>query len=519
MAREKRLESLVSLRVVTGLLSVMLHVGLLLVIVFSGGRHDGVDDDATPVTQLVMLQSRTPDQRDGIDLPPLEPAVPAPDLRELLDVADIPPTPPTPDSDAEHGAVDEMPLEAVIAANDTVLDSGAIDPVIALADALTEPLPTFVMPRAQASALLQRIERLAEELTRTPRTQATWAENGKQYAAELVLERAQNGLEVDRVIAEISAEDRGRQLKTTVMLKRLSFSHFTQLIDRWDPDVQLHDDEIIGRMHINSRFNVLYDSEARPALLGRVSTAARGFNMQSTGRRRESDVFRGGIETRAERIALSEQAHPFLFAPRDPNVRIHELANDTHVEFRGDGSYSWRDRKSDRTQYRSEPSGQPVYLLAERGVTLYVRGVVAGKVLVYSPQRIVIEDSLTYAHDPRDDADSDDYLGLVCDRDIVVAPPYVTGPGDMDIHAALFAKRRFVVTNIDHSRSATLRILGSLAAGSVTASEPRYATKVEYDTRFEELRPPGFPTTNRFAAEHWDQRWAEIPDRSTSREF
>ncbi|HET9693107.1 MAG TPA: hypothetical protein VFP48_01890 [Steroidobacteraceae bacterium] len=513
MARE-RLESLVSPRVVTGLLSVMLHVGLLLVAVLSGGRHDGVEDDDTPITELVMLESRIADQRDGMDLPPLEPAVPAPDLRDVLVAEDSATPPPTsPDRDA-----DDPPLEPIVAANEPLLAS-AIEPVISLAEALAEPVSTFVMPRAQASALLQRIERFAEELTSTPRTQVTWNEDGRQYAAELVLERAQNGLELDRVVAEISAEDRGRHLKTTVMLKRLPFSHFSQLIDRWDPAVQLHDDEIVGRMHINSRFNVLYDSEARPTLLGRVSTAARSFNMESTGRRRESDVFRGGIETRAKRIPLSERAHPFRFAPLDPDVRIHELGSDTHIEFRADGSYWWRDRKSHKTQYRSEPSEQPVYFLAARGVTLYVRGVVAGKVLVYSPQRIVVEGSLTYAHDPRDDADSDDYLGLVSDRDIVVAPPYVTGPGDVHIHAALFAKRRFIVTNIEHPRPATLRILGSLAAGSVTASEPRYATKVVYDARFEDLRPPGFPSTDRFAADEWDQRWTDVSDRSASRDF
>jgi hypothetical protein len=160
-----------------------------------------------------------------------------------------------------------------------------------------------------------------------------------------------------------------------------------------------------------------------------------------------------------------------------------------------------------------------VYLIAARGATLYVRGVVAGKILVYSPQKVVVEGNLTYAHDPRDDPDSGDYLGLVCDRDIEVAPAHITGPGDVEIHAALFARRRFVVTDIDYARSATLRIYGSLTAGSLTASEPRYATSVEYDRRFEQQRPPGFPSTNRFAAADWDGRWTEAPEQSASESF
>jgi hypothetical protein len=152
-----------------------------------------------------------------------------------------------------------------------------------------------------------------------------------------------------------------------------------------------------------------------------------------------------------------------------------------------------------------------VYFLGAPGATVFVQGVVAGMFLVYSPHKIVIEGNLAYARDPRTVADSGDYLGLVSDRDIEVASPRVTGPGDLQVDAALYAKRRFVVTDIDHSRTATLRIYGSLAAGSLTASEPRYATRIAYDPRFERSRPPGFPATNRFAADDWDGVWTEAP--------
>ncbi|HET7203600.1 MAG TPA: hypothetical protein VFI92_09555 [Steroidobacteraceae bacterium] len=519
MAHVRRLEWSISPRVVTGLLSVMLHIGLFFFVVFAGGRQDGVHDDDTRVTQLVMLESHIAEQRDGADLPPLEPPVPAPDLRALLDSAEIRTLPaPLPEDDAEPDDGDSAPAVEIVTPSDAVL-AGAVDPTITLAESLSELPTTFVLPQAQAAALLERIERSAQELTTTSHARTTWNQDGKEFVADLVLARAQDGTEFDHVIADISAEDRGRKLRSRVTLKRLPFSHFTQLIDRWDPRVQLHDDEIVGRMHINSRFNVLADAEARPTLLGKVSTAASGFNMEATSRKRKSEVFRGGVETRAGKIPLSQPTHPFEFVPRDAGARIHELAEDTHIRFLADGGYWLRDRKSEKTRYRADPAGQSVYFLAARGATVYVRGVVAGRILVYSPDRIVIEGSVTYAEDPRDVPASRDYLGLVCDRDIVVAPPYVTGPGDLDIHAALFAKRRFVVTQIEHRRPATLRILGSVAAGSVTASEPRYATKVVYDTRFEATRPPGFPSTNRFAADEWDQRWTEAPERSTSNQY
>ena len=281
-----------------------------------------------------------------------------------------------------------------------------------------------------------------------------------------MLERASNGLELDRVIAEVSAEDRGKRLRTLVLLKRLSFSHFTQLVDQWDPWVQMHDDEIVGRTHINSQFNVLDDSQARPTLLGKVSTAARRFNMRSIGRGRETEVFREGIETRAGRIAMPMPENPSEWARRDRNARVHEFADDTRIRFFADGSYWWRDRKSVTSQYHNEPSEHPVYFVAGRGVTLYVQGVVAGKVA----RLFAAEDSR--GRQPHVCARSTRRAGLrrlpgtrlrQGHRD---RSARVTGPGDVVINAALFAKRRFVVTDIDHPDPATLRIYGSLAAGS-----------------------------------------------------
>ena len=370
------------------------------------------------------------------------------------------------------------------------------------------------MPQVQAAALLKRVERLAEELAEAPRKRVSWQQDGRHYDAELVLEEpARNGDEPERAIAEVSSEQRGKQLRTRISLTQLSYSHFAQVTDRWDPAVQLHDDQIVGRMHINSRFNVLYDSQAAPKLAGKVTTAAGGFNMERRGRRTDTDVFPEGIETNARRIPFSEQGLSFERAQHLANVSVHELAGDTRIRFLTNTRQLLVARPDlGFVAYASPSAGQSVYFIASRGATVYLRGVVSGKFLVYSPTRIVVEGDTRYARDPHNDPESDDFLGLVCDGDIEVAPPGVTGPGDLNIQAALFANRRIVVTKAMHSPSATLHIFGSLAAGSLSESEPRYATKLEYDWRFEQLRPPGFPSMNRFAAEDWDGEWTEIPE-------
>lgn len=508
MTQLGRLDSRISTRAVAGALSVVLHLGLLLLILLSGGKRDGIDDDDTPVTQLVFVESDVSVRHDGTDLAvwsPADPTLAVGEQQEFLDIE--PPTLSPIEFDRPEQVAEEVPPIEVEIPDESVLT------------AVVQPLATFVMPQAQASALLKHVERLAEELVKRPRSRAAWEQDGTQYDAELILEPATGGIEPDRVIAQINAEDQGRRLKTRIMLKRLPFSHYAQLIDRWDPMVQLHDDEVVGRMHFNSRFNLFYDAQAVPAFLGKVTTAAGGFDVRSQGRKRELEIFREGIETRAERIPLSEQKHAFERAKGDENVRLHELADDTAITFFPDGSYAGRDRRSGSSLFSEQPTERSVYFVAARGVKVYVQGVVCGRFLVYSPQRIVVEGNLVYAHDPREDPDSGDYLGLVSDRDIVVAPPRVTGPGDLHIHAALFAKRHVIVTHYDYPETATLEIFGSLAAGSLTASEPRYAWKIEYDWRFERQRPPGFPSTDRFAADDWDGRWTEVADRVETAAF
>ena len=499
MALSGRLDPQVTRKVCAGGLSVVIHVALLIVIL-SGGRNDGIHSGDAPTSKLLLIEARQADRRDGVDLPPIEPTLAKTSSEDLIDsvlaMFAPPPSAPIEETPIEPALTSEPPTEA--------------EPV---AITVTEVPSTVAMSDVEKAKLTKRLEELAEQVD-AARTEVTWEQDGKQYSAVLIRERANDGTSLDRVTAQVSSSDRGRHLTTLVNLNRLAFSQFTQMIDRWDPRVQLHDDEIAGRFHTNSRFNLMYDSHTAPKFFGKVTTSARSYNTEANSRRRESDIVRGGVETGADRITLPETLQPFEWAPREEGARIHEFATDTRLRFFSDGSYMWRSRETDEAGYRNDPSDRPVYFLAARDAALYVQGVVAGKFLVYSPHRIVIEGSLTYARDPREQPESPDYLGLVSDRYVEVAPPIATGPGDVEIDGAIFAGRRFVVTAIDHPRTATLRIYGSLAAGTISATEPRYATKIDYDPRFERQRPPGFPSTNRYEVADWNGQWTELPERT-----
>lgn len=483
--------------------SAALHVALLLVIV-SGGHDEGTQAGDEATGKLLLLHAADASRTESAELRRVEPAaIGATDAirRVMLER----PVPSLPGSSVSEEVDSRRPDDPVSEPAFTVLPE-PVEPAVPPA-----PLPTRPIAQAERAALVQQLEQFAEELLENPRAEVSWERDGRRYSAVLIRERVSDGMALERAIAEVSAADGSQRLITRVGLNRLAFSQFTQMVDRWDPMVQLHDDEIVGRFHTNSRFNLLYDTRTAPKLLGKVTTAAGGFTAEGRGRRRHADIFPGGVQTRTRPIRLPDSPGPFHWASRDDHAHVHEFTSDARIRFLGSGGYTWRTRDAAQTQYVDEPTDRPVYLIAAPGVALHVKGVVAGRVLVYSPHRIVIEGSLVYQSHPRDVPESGDYLGLVCDRYVEVASPRVTGRGDLEIHAAIYAGRRFLVRHIDSPRAGTLHIYGSLTAGTLSATEPRYATRIEYDPRFERVRPPGFPSTNRYEVDpQWRGEWAEV---------
>src|SRR5690606_2594021 len=251
-------------------------------------------------------------------------------------------------------------------------------------------------------------------------------------------------------------------VETEIELQRLAFSHFAQFVDRWDPNVQVHDDEIDGRFHSNSEIIVSSSRGVAPTFHGKVTTARDIDTSRSTGFVRRSEMFRGGLETRVGRIPLPPRFVPFETTPPADGDGVTTFAQDSRIVFYADGTFGFRplDAPDADEQRRALGGDQPAYLIAADKVELHVSGIVNGKVLVYSPDDIVIVGNLTYAADPRR-AGADDYLGLVSDAEVAIAPPDVTGPGDLTVHAAIYARSRFEVRGYRARGPATLALYGS----------------------------------------------------------
>jgi hypothetical protein len=375
--------------------------------------------------------------------------------------------------------------------------------------ALSAPSPPTTTER---KALERGVARFTRDITHaviTPQ-QRTWTVGGERYTAVVTREPASSNMDVDRAMVEITAERAGKKYRTRMQLKRLSFSHFTQLVDEWDDRVHLHDDVVVGRFHSNGEMLLAIDRETAPKFVGLVSTAANNIRTTATGFYRRRDIFQQGIQMRRSRIELRRSAMDRNLIADNAANHVQTFAEDARITFLPDSSYTWAKADGSGPAQRVAMKGRTAYLVATGRAALHVSGVVRGAVLLYSPELIVIERNLVYANEPHRSAEASDFLGLVSDRDVKIAEPEVTGPGDITIHAAIYARNRFEVKRELSRASGVLKIYGSLSAGTVSATEPRYATKVEFDPRLEQRRPPGFPVTDQYEVESWDREWRAI---------
>ena len=276
------------------------------------------------------------------------------------------------------------------------------------------PEPIAVVHETEQVMLRKNVEKLAQKLleTNTNQTELTWQQEGREYTARVLRQPASDSTGLEQVIAEIMTENDGKRMRTKLSLKRLAFSHFTQLVNHWDPNIRLHDDVIDGRFHSNSEIGLAFSRGIEPRFFGKVTTSAARLTDDPIGtRKRTRQVFQGGTETRTDRVTLPRDM-PDVVNGGDESDR-HIFAVDTRIIFNADGSFAWRPANGEGELQRADSSQRPRYLIGEKGATLYVSGVVSGIFTVYTPADVEIENDLVYAKDPRDVLISRDFLALI----------------------------------------------------------------------------------------------------------
>ena len=159
------------------------------------------------------------------------------------------------------------------------------------------PTPVAAKEMAMLSERVDNWSQAFSDLEKSKSTK-TWRSKGQRYSARIERQAATSNMDLERVSVVVTTDRNGQKLETRMQMKRLAFSNFTKLVDQWDTGVQLHDDDIHGRIHINSEFLVGWDREAAPKFDGKVTTASAGYVVaQETYRRGRKDIFPGGLET------------------------------------------------------------------------------------------------------------------------------------------------------------------------------------------------------------------------------
>ncbi|MCI0692585.1 hypothetical protein L0337_11350 [candidate division KSB1 bacterium] len=356
------------------------------------------------------------------------------------------------------------------------------------------------VPSSQRKAILKKVKKwiTANALD----SSLVWEKDGQYFNLRLHHQPAPSATGLDELLVTVTTIDDGDTLSTRLRMRRLAFSQFAQFVDYWDPQVAVHDDEFDGRFHSNSALVISGSGGTQPKFRGKVTTASYSIRSDRAPVFLDREkVFLDGIEEGADRIPLPRV---FLGIPRD-NSHVQTFVEETWLTFHRDGRYTWRSASGPQAEHRAAPEKAPGCIIAKS--KLHVKGVVKGLWLVFSENRIIIDDDVSYQQNPEIFPASNDFLGLVSAKDVEIAPPAVTGPGDLKIYAAILAKGRFRVPHLYTRQTGTLHVYGSLSAGSISATEPRYATRIRFDKRFENMRPPNFPMTNRYEITEWDERW------------
>ena len=501
------------------LLSVFGHVALFAALLLVRGSADPPVNEIAPFITGVIVPlalPATPTQAPGAAPPPAAPVAPpraAPPAAPRAAVETPRPPEPAPTEPIDRGP--EEPAATPAAADSEpprlAAESSPAPPIGPPAAVGGERVPEEpraapgpTLERNEQEALRRRLSSWTGQFTAdAAQRMLSWRDDGREYTAVLRPLAAADEMGMQQLAVEVTTERGGERLVTELRMTRLAFSNFGQFVNRWDPEVGLNDDVIDGRFHSNTGFLVKRTGGKAPVFGGRVTIAEHDIETDDNSHLNRRKMFPAGIETNVRRIALPERA---LADPATPNSQRFE--RDTALTFYDDGSVGWRDVDG-ASESKRTLGVEPFYLIAGDDVALRVQGTVDGKVLVYSPTRIVIVGDLHYAVDPRTPY-ADDYLGLVTEGTVEIAEPEVTGSGDLEVYASIYAGRRFVVREFRSRRSGVLLIHGSLTAGSLSATEPRFGTHIQFDNRLTTMRAPGFPLSDRYELDSTSGEWRVV---------
>lgn len=314
---------------------------------------------------------------------------------------------------------------------------------------------------------------------------------GANYSVTIATLNADSVTEAKKLQITTTATYGSESDTSVVGLMQPAYSYYAYFVDHW-PDFVTYStgDTLHGPIHSNEKIRI----GGNPVFLSKVSSNQDSYEEVHSSQ----PQFFGGLELGIDKINL-----PNLNALKDSALTDGDVYDEeVWLQFQADGSYACSTATLLGTKSISDYNGT---IRTTNGKDIHVRGIVNGKVTVVSDDDIYIENDIIYASDPRTNPNSDDFLGLIADKKIIIPDDPAITP-DIEIHAAMLALETFEVKDYDKGAPrGTLTLLGSLILkrdkqpGTVSGSilQTGFDRVQVYDARLIDKTPPFFPRLER----------------------
>ena len=283
-------------------------------------------------------------------------------------------------------------------------------------------------------------------------------------------------------------------------------------------------DTVRGPCHVNNILN-LYGT---PVFFGKVTTL-NGTNPSTLPAGGTNPKFYGGYQSgvsvsmppNLNNLKIAASAGGMTFTPPALPAGTYEL----YVKFNSNGTISYKEFKgttklSDTTVTINQLAPNGVILVNNGNIK--VEGVVNGKVTLCAASgtepatgKIFIKGNIFYNDNPIENPSSDDFLGLVAEKDVVIPLPDeypdTPCPTNIEIYASVFSRTGKFYAELDSKmgKLGNINFYGSMSSYTIGAfsagSTYGYSNNFHFDRRLLIETPPYYPETNILEILSWKE--------------
>jgi len=266
-------------------------------------------------------------------------------------------------------------------------------------------------------------------------------------------------------------------------------------------------DHLQGPVHSNDQFNIA----GNPIFDGLLSSANSAINYKNpppTGG--NNPQFNGGLSLGADAISLPLSSTQLRVAAASASGNW--FSGNTAIALQSNGTMLVTNAAMG---WANEPRPLPVNgALFVNGGNVTVSGTLDGQLTIGASDDVIVTNNVTCAVDPKTNPSSDDILGLVAERNVVISQ---AAPFDLTIQASVTAlASSFTVENwwvgppkgdlhiyggIIQDRRGPVGTFNSSTGDKVSG----YSKDYQYDSRFSSTAPPFYPTTGDYNEVLWQE--------------